>query len=245
VALSNDVLSQALARLRADGLVGYPTETVWGLAANASSSLAVQRLQRWKGRAENSPISLLVAGVESLAGYGIALDAGARLLLEEFWPGPLTLIVSCPGLFVPGIARSDGAIGFRCSPHPLARELAEAAEAAGLGPLTATSLNRSGEPPVERHDAALRLCGVSSDAPLVVDAASCDAFRESVSSVLDWSGEEPRVLRPGAISASQLGPVLLRAQTARAESAHARKGAAAPGESRKSRGSKAEIRIGS
>jgi L-threonylcarbamoyladenylate synthase len=206
-----DDVAGALAHLRADGLVAYPTETVWGLGVNARSPLAVTRLREWKGRADDAPISLLVSGADALERLGVQLHSGVRHLIRAFWPGPLTLVLSCTGGFPPGIAREDGAIGFRCSSHPLASSLARACEELEFGPLTATSFNRSGERPAERYTDALALGGSTSELFVPEAACACDAFGESPSTVLDWTADEPRVIRWGSLTAAALAPTLERA----------------------------------
>jgi L-threonylcarbamoyladenylate synthase len=81
-------LAPALDQLAKDRLVAFPTETVWGLAVRADSPRAVERMRRWKGRDRDQPVSVLVAGPESLAGLGASLGVAARRLVHEFWPGP-------------------------------------------------------------------------------------------------------------------------------------------------------------
>jgi L-threonylcarbamoyladenylate synthase len=200
-------LAGALAQLAADGLVAFPTETVWGLAAVAAREGALARLRAWKGRAEDQPLSLLVPDADVLAALGAELPAAGRALVERFWPGPLTLVLRCGERFAEGVARGDGAVGFRCSPHPAAAALARAAFAAGLGPVTATSLNRSGDPPARTRAEALALCATASggvDAPVLLAGAWPDAGGGAPSSVVDASGAQPRVLREGAIAAKAL-----------------------------------------
>jgi L-threonylcarbamoyladenylate synthase len=205
-----------LHRLRCDGLVAFPTETVWGLAACAESELAVARLRAWKGREVDKPISVLVSGRESLERLGVAVKPDLDELIRAFWPGPLTLVVSCRHRFAPGVGRGDGAVGVRCSSHPVARELAGAAEAQGLGPITATSLNRSGGPSARTWAEARRLCrgeggGGSGEAEVWVLAASqadAESSADAPSTVLDMTGAEPQVLRWGAVTADRLAPVL-------------------------------------
>jgi hypothetical protein len=107
----------------------------------------VERLRRWKGRAPENPLPILIEGSEALVRLGVELSPIPRRLAEAFWPGPLTLVLYCPEPFAPGVAREDGAVGFRCSSHPVAAALARRVARAGVGPLTATSLNRSGEAP--------------------------------------------------------------------------------------------------
>jgi len=199
-------LADAVEWIAQGGVLAYPTETVWGLGADARSVAAVGRLRAFKGRGDAAPISILVTGVGALAGLGFRLDAAAERLARDFWPGPLTLVLPCDGAFAPGIAREDGAIGVRCSPHAVASDLAARCERAGAGPLTATSCNASGAPPARTRDAARRVCG--SDPHVRVLATGEDAGGELPSTVVDVSGPRPRVLRWGALAEPALRPVL-------------------------------------
>jgi len=196
-------IADAVARLRAGGLVAFPTETVWGLGADAGSEAAMAALRRWKGRGAAQPVSLLVADLEAAAALGLELPPAARRLAAAFWPGPLTLVVPAPpGRFATGVARGDGAVGLRCSPHPVAAALAAALAAAGAGPLTATSLNRSGEPPARTRAEAERLCA-GCDAPWCLPGAA-EAGGAEPSSVVDCTGARPRLLRAGAVARADL-----------------------------------------
>jgi L-threonylcarbamoyladenylate synthase len=181
----------AALRIRAGELVAVPTETVWGLAADARSETAVARLRAWKGRDALKPIAVLVNDYAALAELGAEATPLAARLAAKFWPGPLTLIVRCTGAFAPGIANDDGAVGFRCSPHPVASALVRAA-----GPITATSFNRSGERPCATRAEAER-CAADGEIALV---AGEDAHGAAPSSVVDATGSAPHVLREGAIS---------------------------------------------
>jgi tRNA threonylcarbamoyl adenosine modification protein (Sua5/YciO/YrdC/YwlC family) len=203
-------IGEAVATVRAGRLVAYPTETLWGLGADARSAAALERLRRWKRRSDQHPIAILVEGVASLAPLGIDADGHARALAAAFWPGPLTLVLPCRAAFAPGVARADGAVGVRCSPHPVAAELAAAVAAAAVGPLTATSLNRHGEPPARTRAEVERLCAADPDAPLVVDAEGGDAGGQPPSTVIDLTAARPRVLRWGALDAAALARALGR-----------------------------------
>ena len=200
-------LEAALARLRAGGLVAYPTETLWGLGADARDEAAVARLRAWKGREAAQPISILVEGLEALEGLGFALGPVARELARRCWPGPLTLVLPCRGRFAAGVARADGAVGVRCSPHPVARALARRVAAAGLGPLTATSLNRSGAAPACTRAEARALCQ-GADAPLLLDAEDAPEPSGLASTVVDATASPPIVLRWGALDSRRLAPAL-------------------------------------
>ena len=211
-------LEAALEWLSKDELVAFPTETVWGLAARAESPLAVERMRSWKGRAQHRPVSILVAGPESLEGLGAELGAAGRRLVRDFWPGPLTLVVRCQTELAPGVAGAAGALGIRCSSHPVAAELARAAERRGLGPLTASSFNRSGAEPARSRATARQLCSAVEGTTVlmlpgeagglapstVVDVTVDVTVDVKEDARLDATREELRVLREGAIPASEL-----------------------------------------
>ncbi|MDJ0866434.1 MAG: L-threonylcarbamoyladenylate synthase [Myxococcota bacterium] len=190
-------LAQAVTWLRADGLVAFPTETVWGLGADAASEPAVAGLRAWKGREADRPMAVLVDGVESARRLGARFDPAAERLARLHWPGPLTLVLPFHGRLARGVAREDGALGLRCSPHPLARRLSEQATAAGLGPLTATSLNRSGEPAAAGRDQAAALCGAPGGPQLLGGGPDCGGGEAST--VVDCTGPAPKLLREGAL----------------------------------------------
>lgn len=197
----------ALRHLEVDGLLGFPTETVWGIAARARSNAAVAHLRDWKGRADAQPISILVTGPDTLTELGIDASPLARRLMQKFWPGPLTLIMHCTDTrrLAPGIAREDGAVGIRCSSHPGAMQLVEAAAEHGLGPLTATSFNRTGLDPARSFAEALALA--ADPVPVrvaILDAGREDAQGDPPSTVLDLSAHDPQVIRWGTLSSAEL-----------------------------------------
>jgi L-threonylcarbamoyladenylate synthase len=204
--VSAPVISSAVERIRRGGLVAYPTETVWGLAADASSDAAVAALRRWKGRGERAPLSVLVDAPGALCALGCEPRGAATRLAAAFWPGPLTLVLRCARRFAAGVARDDGAVGLRCSSHPVASAFARELARAGVGPVTATSLNHSGEPAARCVDAARALCAGPED-PAVLDAGH-DAGGARESTVVDLTGARPVVLRWGAVSHSALSPLL-------------------------------------
>lgn len=209
-------LAEAVDQLAAGGCVAYPTETVWGLAADATDPRAVDALRALKGRDDDAPISILVSGPERLPALGLVLGAAAARTAAHFWPGPVTLVLPPSpsrrghspgrrGCLAPGIARADGAVGVRCSPHPRAAALVAAAERAGLGPLTATSCNRSGRPPARDRGEAAAVC---AGGPRLLDPEGRDADGAAPSTVVDFTGGSPRVLREGAVSEARLRALL-------------------------------------
>ena len=189
--------------LGTDGLVAYPTETVWGIAAAADSARAMERLREWKGRGADSPVAILVAGVDEAQELGCELGPTARRLAAAHWPGALTLVVPCRRAFAPGVARADGAVGLRHSSHPLAAALARRAAREGVGPLTATSLNRHGEAPARTRAEASLLCK-DSDVLRLLEIDGAEAGGDLASTVIDTTGERPEVLRWGALPRDEI-----------------------------------------
>ena len=202
-------LGAALDHLAAEGLVAFPTETSWGLAASANSQGAVERLCGFKGRARSQPISVLVSSAARIELLGCAVSRPAAAWIEALWPGPLTLVLPCradAAWLAPGILNERGGLGIRCSPHPVASALALGAEERGLGPLTATSCNESGAPAAQTRAEARAICGEAPDAPLVWGAGD-DAGGEDASTVVEVI-DSARVLREGAISKQRLREIL-------------------------------------
>ena len=201
-------VDRAIDCVRRGDLLGYPTETVWGLGADASSDAALAKLRAFKGRADDAPVSVLLADPDAISAPDFDASPLARALASRFWPGPLTLVLPCrPRRFAVGVAREDGAVGVRCSSHPASALLAKRLSDAGVGPLTSTSLNRSGEPAARTRDEARAVRGAAGEAPMLLDTP-LDAGGEEASTVLDVCGETPRVLRWGALASETLTPVL-------------------------------------
>jgi L-threonylcarbamoyladenylate synthase len=203
-----DPIGDAVTRVHEGGLIAYPTETVWGIGADATSDAAIERLRQWKGRGDDAPISILVAGIADLEVLDFEVGEPAQKLAGAFWPGPLTLVIPCRRVFARGIAREDGAVGVRCSAHPLAGALARRCEAKGVGPLTATSLNRTGASPALTRAEALAAVGGDPDGPRLIEIDTAEAGGDTETTVLDVSGPRPQVLRWGALGAEDLEPVL-------------------------------------
>jgi L-threonylcarbamoyladenylate synthase len=192
------VLPDVVHHLRSGGVIGYPTETVYGLGG-AATPAAVARVRTLKSRDPAKPLILLVESAEAVS--GLRWTEPALELARSFWPGPLTLVLEDPrGIFPPGVRHEDThAVGVRVSPHPLVARLL-----AGLGgPLTSTSLNAPGEHPAasgaEALEVARRLGGRDV---LVLDGGTLAPSKPS--SVVDCTGGEPVLLREGAVPTSSL-----------------------------------------
>jgi L-threonylcarbamoyladenylate synthase len=203
-----DPIGEAVSWVREGGLLAYPTETVWGLGADATADASLERLRRWKGRGESEPVSILIEDAADLDALDFRLGSAAKRLAAAFWPGPLTLVLSCECRFGLGVARSDGAVGVRCSTHPLAAALARRLRSEGVGPITATSLNPSGVPPARTREEARAACGSDRELPRMLDVDRAEAGGGPPSTVVDATGREPRVLRWGALRAAELEPVM-------------------------------------
>jgi L-threonylcarbamoyladenylate synthase len=191
---------KALAVLRAGGVVGVPTETVYGLAGDATRADAVAAIYAAKGRPAHNPLIAHVADI-AMAERLAVFDDRARKLAEAFWPGPLTLVLPLQdgaGLAATVTAGGDS-LAVRCPRGPL-RELAEALGA----PLAAPSANRSGH--VSSTSAHHVLSDLQGRIPLILDGGATKLGLEST--ILDVRGPDAILLRPGAIDVEELEAVL-------------------------------------
>jgi len=202
-----DPIGDSVARIRDGGLVAYPTETVWGIGADATSPDAVARLFEWKGRPRDLYASLLVTGLADLEALEFEIGPMARMLTDAFWPGPLTLVMPCRRDFPPGIRNPNGCVGVRCPSHPLAAALARRCAAEGVGPITATSLNRSGESPAATRAEAVAMTRGDDAAPQLIAIEETEAGGDLESTVVDVCGDRPKVLRVGSIAEAELLPL--------------------------------------
>jgi L-threonylcarbamoyladenylate synthase len=188
-------IAQAAQALRAGELVGIPTETVYGLAADADNEAAVAQIFAAKGRPTDHPLIVHLASSAQVARYAAQVPDFAQRLMDAFWPGPLTLILPRrPGVAAAAAGGQDS-IGLRCPSHPVAQALLRAC---GLG-LAAPSANRFGR--VSPTTAAHVQAELGS-ALLVLDGGPCPVGIEST--LVDCTRGAPVVLRPGQITREQL-----------------------------------------
>ena len=195
-----DRLTLAVEVLKRGGLVAFPTETVYGLGADASNPEAMARLYAVKGRPPDHPVIVHFADAARAFAWARAVPDAARTLAARFWPGPLTLIVKRAtqvGDFVTG---GQDTVGLRVPAHALARDLLEAFN----GGLAAPSANRFGR--VSPTTAAHVREDLGSDVDLILDGGPCGVGIES--SIVDLSRGKPALLRPGGISAVALEAAL-------------------------------------
>lgn len=192
-------IREAAGVIRAGGLVAFPTETVYGLGADALSADAVARIFAAKGRPSTNPLIVHVADVSEVLNVAAAWPATAAELAARFWPGPLTLVVP-KRAGVPDIVTATGpTVAVRYPNHAVARALIRAA---GV-PLAAPSANRSTELSPTRAEHVLKSLNGRID--LVLDGGPCSGGIEST--VVDVTGEVPRVLRPGLVTVPMLEAV--------------------------------------
>lgn len=180
-------LARAAAIIRRGGVVAYPTETVYGLAADALDPAAVGRVIEIKGRDRAQKVSVIVADAQMLTMVVARISEPAARLIEEHWPGPLTLVLPARAGLPPELVNERGGVGVRVSSDPIAAGLVRAAG----GPITATSANRSGE---VAATTARRACVAGID--LVLDDGP---RRGAPSTVAECLGDRAVVLRQGAL----------------------------------------------
>ncbi|RNC28896.1 MAG: Threonylcarbamoyl-AMP synthase [Candidatus Dichloromethanomonas elyunquensis] len=193
-------LSDAVQLLRQGEVVAFPTETVYGLGANALDPKACKKIFKIKGRPADNPLIVHIASVKDAKKIVREWTDAAKMCAEAFWPGPLTLVLPKSRIIPDIVSAGLNTVAVRMPAHPAALELIRAA---GV-PLAAPSANISGKPsPTEGKHVRQDLKG---RIPLVIDAGKCSIGLEST--VLDLSGKTPVILRPGGVTKEQLETVL-------------------------------------
>lgn len=184
--------------IKAGGLVAYPTETFYGLAADALNPKAVKKIFKAKGRPEGKALIILISKIEELNKIARAVTPAAKLLIKKFWPGPLTLIFKKKAIVPQETSAGGHTIAVRISSHPVALALARACKR----PITATSANLSWRLP---HRTALGVFKEFKNSPLIdllLDGGA--TFFKKPSTLLDATKKPPQIVRDGAIPAKFL-----------------------------------------
>ena len=186
---------EAARRIQAGGLVGFPTETVYGLGADASSDAAVAGIFAAKGRPADHPLIVHVADAGQVLDYASSVPPFAGRLMQAFWPGPLTVILPRKDGVAAAAAGGQNSIALRCPAHPVALAFLKACNTGVAGP----SANRFGRvsPTTAQHVAQ-----EFGDALLVLDGGPCQVGIES--SIVDCTRGRPVLLRPGVLTRDQL-----------------------------------------
>ncbi len=191
VAADEQGIADAIAAIRAGGVVAFPTETFYGLAVDPWNARAVDALYVAKGRPADTAVALIADSLEVVRDkiVGGGLPHAAEVLADKFWPGPLTLVIPARASFSSLLGAGTGTIGVRVSPHPVA-----AALAAKLGAITATSANPHGKPAMTR---AADVAAAMPQLSLVLDGG--ETAGGVASTLVDVTVDPPRVVRAGAI----------------------------------------------
>lgn len=192
---AHEIIEQAAALIKAGGLVAFPTETVYGLGADAFNPKAVRRIYEVKGRSWQNPLLVHISRLEQVYGLVEAVSPLAHSLMDEFWPGPLSIILPKSPLLPVEVTGGQPTVGLRMPRHKVALALIDKA-----GPLAATSANRSGRPsPVT----ATHVCDdLKGDIAAILDAGATGIGLEST--LIDLSQAKPVVLRTGGVPLAEL-----------------------------------------
>ncbi len=208
--LDPEVIQSAARMLEEGKLVAFPTETVYGLGADAENPAAVARIYAAKGRPANHPVIVHVAPGADIGYWSDAIPAEARALIDAFWPGPLTLILKRAAHIPDAVSGGQDSIGLRCPSHPVAQALLKAFKG-GKGGVAAPSANRFGHvsPTTAQHVRDEFGTGSESPVACILDGGQSEVGIEST--ILDLSRMEshgPVLLRPGHVSASAIARVI-------------------------------------
>ncbi len=194
-------VTEAVAVLRRGELAVLPTDTVYGLAADAFSPPAVDRLLAAKGRGRDMPVPVLVGSWSTIDGLVLGVPRAARDLVEAFWPGGLSLVLPHAPSLAWDLGDTKGTVMLRMPLHPVALELLR-----DVGPMAVSSANISGSPAPATASAALRQLG--SSVAVYLDGGN--SGEPVASTVVDLTGDDPLILREGAVSVEQVREVLGR-----------------------------------
>lgn len=193
-------IGRAVEVLRAGGLVAFPTETVYGLGADAANPEALKKIYAAKGRPRNHPLIVHVASLDALANWASDVPYAASLLARRYWPGPLTLILKRAPRVSDLVTGGQDTVALRVPSHPVAQALL----AAFGGGIAAPSANRYGRVSATTAEHVESEFGTEID--FVIDGGPCDVGIEST--IVDVSGARPALLRPGSITAREIEAVL-------------------------------------
>jgi len=192
-------VQQAVDALCAGELLGLPTETVYGLAADACNETAVAKIFQAKGRPSNHPLIVHVSSVNKVKKFANQVPDFAQKLMAQFWPGPLTLILPRREEMAAAAAGGQNSVGLRCPSHPVAHEVLKACAAKGVWGLAAPSANLFGR---VSPTSAAHVQSEFGDVLLILDGGECEVGIES--SIVDCTRGVPVLLRPGQISRTQI-----------------------------------------
>jgi L-threonylcarbamoyladenylate synthase len=196
-------MAEAAANLLAGGLVAFPTETVYGLGADACNADAVARIYSVKGRPADHPLIVHIASMDGLGDWAENVPEYAISLARDFWPGPMTLVVNRSELAGDFVTGGQDTVGVRIPNHPVALSLLESFSRIGGRGVAAPSANRFGHvSPTTAQAVADELGNYLADRDQILDGGSCEVGVEST--IIDCTGVLPRILRPGAVTVAMI-----------------------------------------
>jgi L-threonylcarbamoyladenylate synthase len=196
-------MADAAANLLAGGLVAFPTETVYGLGADACNADAVARIYAAKGRPADHPLIVHITSMDGLGDWADDVPGYAISLARDFWPGPMTLVVKRSGLAGDFVTGGQDTVGVRVPDHPVALGLLEAFVRAGGKGVAAPSANRFGNvSPTTAQAVSDELGDYLAAGDQILDGGPCEVGVEST--IIDCTGDTPKILRPGAITAQMI-----------------------------------------
>ena len=196
-------MADAAANLLAGNLVAFPTETVYGLGADACNAAAVARIYSVKGRPADHPLIVHVASMDALGDWAADVPGYAIALARDLWPGPMTLIMKRSELAGDFVTGGQETVGIRVPDHVVALGLLEAFARAGGRGVAAPSANRFGNvSPTTAQAVAEELSEYLADADQIIDGGACAVGVEST--IIDCTGDVPRILRPGAVTVAMI-----------------------------------------
>ena len=197
------VIAAAASHLVAGGLVTFPTETVYGLGADACNAMGVARIYEVKGRPADHPLIVHMASMQRMGDWAEEIPEYAISLARDFWPGPMTLVLKRSSLAKDFITGGQETVGVRVPDHVVALALLEAFENLGGKGIAAPSANRFGQvSPTIAAAVAEEIGEFLDSADKIIDGGACAVGVEST--IIDCTGDVPRILRPGAITVAMI-----------------------------------------
>lgn len=196
-------VAQAARRLAGGEVIAFPTETVYGLGADATNEAAVARIFAMKERPADHPLIVHIAEPEALSEWAAGIPREARMLAARFWPGPLTMILRKSARVPGSVTGGQETVGLRCPSHPVARALLQEFAEIGSGAVAAPSANKFGHVSPTTAEHVREEFGPDL---FILDGGPCDVGLEST--IIDLSRGRPVLLRPGAITRDDIAQVL-------------------------------------
>lgn len=196
-------MKDAARRLAAGEVIGFPTETVYGLGADATNEHAVGKIFVLKGRPADHPLIVHFADPAAIDAWAIEIPAAARMLAARFWPGPLTVILKKSARVPGAVTGGQDTVGLRCPSHPVAQDLLREFARIGSGAVAAPSANKFGH---VSPTTAAHVREEFGEALFVLDGGACELGLEST--IVDLSRGHPVLLRPGGISRESIAQAL-------------------------------------